>query len=149
MGKSELDKEKRAGRSKNEKKPLKTGGKSNQEAGGDVGMGAAVEKTEQGEKKASKKGEKKAPNQGAKKALRKAVKRAVRERSKQIADSLVDHTVEGDIRSAEMVITLMEDKKKEGEDDKPWTGPSVAEMLASEPEWDEEMEAKEKARTRE
>jgi len=80
---------------------------------------------------------------GAKKALRKAVKAEVKRQSKEFAEKLVAKTSAGDIRGAEIVLSLM-DKAKAEEDakkkKKKRDGPSWAELLASEPEWDESME---------
>ncbi|MGA9062252.1 MAG: hypothetical protein WB341_11365, partial [Terracidiphilus sp.] len=108
---------------------------------------AAAKKPGKGKKKATKKGDKE-EYKGAKKALRHAVKKVVKENCGPIAESLVTQTVGGDMRSAEMVLSLME-KKKDGEDDEGWDGPSLVEKLAAEPSWDEVQEAKRKASEKE
>ena len=76
---------------------------------------------------------------GAKKALRKAIKDEMnREGAKKIAEALVKRTVEGDMHSSEMLMTLVEGKKDEdktAKKKKKRSGPSLAELLASEPEW--------------
>jgi hypothetical protein len=80
---------------------------------------------------------------GARKKLRHAVKAVVKVNSASIAEKLVSKAQEGDIRGTEMMLSLIE-KKKQGKDAekkrKKRTGPSWAELLASEPEWDESME---------
>lgn len=81
-------------------------------------------------------------SKGAKKALRKAVKAEVKKKSKEFAKRLVAKASSGDIRGAEIVLSLM-DKAKAEEDaktKKKREGPSWAELLASEPEWDESTE---------
>jgi hypothetical protein len=78
---------------------------------------------------------------GARKKLRHAVKAVVKNKSGAIAETLVGKAENGDIRGTEMVLSLIE-KKKQGKDakKKKRSGPSWAELLASEPEWDESME---------
>jgi hypothetical protein len=79
---------------------------------------------------------------GAKKALRKAVKAEVKKQSEDIARKLVSKASSGDMHGTEMVLSVMkiakaeEDAKKKKKRD----GPSWAELLVSEPEWDESME---------
>lgn len=74
---------------------------------------------------------------GAKKALRHEVKKAVKAKSKQIAQSLVDRAGTGDVRSATLVISLMEHKKKDAGQQTAGDGLNLAQMLASEPQWKE------------
>jgi len=119
--------------------PRRNGGENNTKVSGWGGENAAEIKPEQGEKEEL--------HQGPKKRLRKAVKQAVNKHGDEIADSLVDRTMDGDMRCAAVMMSLME-KKKASENDKPWDGPSVAEMLASEPEWDEEMENEKRQETK-
>ena len=76
---------------------------------------------------------------GAKKALRLEVRVKVKENCKEFAKQLVDHASNGDMRSAAMAISLMDKKKKNGEDHD-WDGPSIAELLAAEPPWEEDKE---------
>ena len=81
-------------------------------------------------------------HKGARKVLRHAVKAAVKEKSAEIAKTLVSKVEQGDMRGTEMVLSLI-DKKKQGKDEKKKkkrSGPSWAELLVSEPEWDESME---------
>ena len=79
---------------------------------------------------------------GAKKALRKAVKAEVKKKSKDFAEKLVAKATSGDIRGAEIVLSLMDNAKAEedAKKKKKRDGPSWAELLVSEPEWDESME---------
>ncbi|MFZ0339206.1 MAG: hypothetical protein WAL45_14320 [Terracidiphilus sp.] len=78
---------------------------------------------------------------GARKKLRDAVKAVVKNKSVAIAETLVRKVEKGDMRGTEVVLSLIE-KKKQGKDaqKKVRSGPSWAELLASEPEWDESME---------
>jgi hypothetical protein len=79
---------------------------------------------------------------GARKKLRHAVKAVVKVKSSEIARKLVSKVEAGDMRGTEMVLSLI-DKKKQGTDGKKKkkrSGPRWAELLASEPEWDESME---------
>lgn len=106
---------------------------------------AAGKRPRDGKRKTKEKEEKKERNKfgkGARKALRHAVKKKVKERSDTIAAKLVEKTEGGDMRSADMVLALMEKKKKGGEDDFDYDGPSLAEQLAAEPSWDEMQEEK-------
>jgi hypothetical protein len=81
-------------------------------------------------------------HKGARKVLRHAVKAAVKVKSEAIAQKLVNKAEEGDLHGTEMVLSLMEKKKqdKDAKKKKKRSGPSWAELLASEPEWDESME---------
>ena len=81
-------------------------------------------------------------HKGARKVLRQAVKAVVKEKSAAIAQKLVSKVQEGDMRGTEMVLSLIEKKKqdKDAKKKKKRSGPSWAELLASEPEWDESME---------
>ncbi|MGA3132545.1 MAG: hypothetical protein ABSD59_17210 [Terracidiphilus sp.] len=81
-------------------------------------------------------------HKGARKVLRQAVKAAVKVKSAAIAEKLVSKVEQGDMRGTEMVLSLIE-KKKQGKVEKKKkkrSGPSWAELLASEPEWDESTE---------
>jgi hypothetical protein len=79
---------------------------------------------------------------GARKKLRHAVKAVVKVKSQEIARKLVSKVEAGDMRGTEMVLSLMDKKKQDtdGKKKKKRSGPSWAELLASEPEWDESME---------
>ena len=78
-------------------------------------------------------------HKGAKKALRRAVKVEVKNNSTSIAKALVNKTTCGDMRSAKMLMNLM-DKPGKDDDDEGYEGMSTAEMLASEPPWDEDKD---------
>jgi hypothetical protein len=119
-------------------------------------LAAEQKKKEAAAKKAAKSGKEKEPPEdeqaaasapvniedykGARKVLRHAVKAVVKVKSESIAKKLVDKVEQGDMRGTEMVLKLIE-KKKPGKDakKKKKDGPSWAELLASEPEWDESM----------
>ena len=79
---------------------------------------------------------------GARKKLRHAVKAVVKVKSGLIAEKLVSKAEAGDMRGTEMMLSLIEKKKpgKDAKKKKKRDGPSWAELLASEPEWDESME---------
>ena len=83
---------------------------------------------------------------GARKKLRHAVKAVVKVKSGLIAEKLVSKAEAGDMRGTEMMLSLIEKKKpgKDAKKKKKREGPSWAELLASEPEWDESMEDGEK-----
>lgn len=74
---------------------------------------------------------------GAKKALRRALKAEMNKKSPEIARTLVKRTIDGDMRSTEMLMSLVVPKKDEDRKakKKKRSGPSLAELLASEPEW--------------
>jgi hypothetical protein len=79
---------------------------------------------------------------GARKKLRHAVKAVVKAKSEAIAKKLVTKAQEGDMHGTEMMLSLIEKKKqdKDTKKKKKRSGPNWAELLASEPEWDESME---------
>jgi hypothetical protein len=78
---------------------------------------------------------------GATKALRHALKAKVKAESVKIAATLVEKVTQGDMNGTKIVLTLMEkDKEENAKKKKKRSGPSWAELLASEPEWDESME---------
>jgi hypothetical protein len=147
MGKSDLEKKKSEKKNKVVKMPRRDGGKDAVERAN--GKRKAGEKKPKSRKKPTKKIEKE-EHKGARKALRHAVQREVKENCGKIAERLVNDTQNGDIRSTEMVLSLMEKKKKDGdEDDDGQDGPSLAEQLAAGPSWDEVQEARRKAREKE
>jgi hypothetical protein len=76
---------------------------------------------------------------GARKKLRHAVKAVVKANSKTLAEKIVGKAQDGDARGTQMMLSLIEKKKaaKEGKKKKR-DGPSWAELLVSEPEWDDE-----------
>jgi len=78
---------------------------------------------------------------GAKKALRHALKAKVKAQREQIAETLVEKMKKGDMKGTEIVLTLMEKPKEENaKKKKKRDGPSWAELLVSEPEYDPSME---------
>jgi hypothetical protein len=79
---------------------------------------------------------------GARKKLRHAVKAVVKANSGRIAEQLVTKAQQGDMRGTEMMLSLIDKKKQstDGKKKKKRSGPNWAELLASEPEWDESME---------
>ena len=70
------------------------------------------------------------------------MKAEVKVKSALIAEKLVSKAEAGDMRGTEMMLSLIEKKKpgKDAKKKKKRDGPSWAELLASEPEWDESME---------
>jgi len=87
----------------------------------------------------------------AKKALRRAAKEVVKKDCDKLADKLMEKANEGDLHSAELLLTLTEKKKKKkgGEGDDGLDGPSLAEQLMEGPTWEEVLEARRKAREEE
>lgn len=140
MEKTSLEMESNGRKSRSVKTSRKDSGETTK-ARGKSKKNAAPKKQGKAEKKATKKIEKK-KRKGAKKALRHAVQREVKEKCGKIAESLVNQTGLGDVRSAAMVMDLMEKKKKkDGDGEAEPDGPSLAEQLAG-PSWDELQEAK-------
>jgi hypothetical protein len=140
MGKSKLTRKKQEAKSMVVTIPRRGGGK-NAEAGGDGDEKAAAETPDKSKKKATEEDEKE-ESKGAKKALRHAVKKVVKENSGPIADALVKETENGDMRSAAMVLSLIEKKKKKDGEDDDWDGPSLSEILVPDQLWREKAEAK-------
>jgi hypothetical protein len=102
--------------------------------------GGDAERAEAG-KKAAEGAAKKPVKLGAKKALRRALKDELNgDGAKRIAEALVEQTVKGDVRSANILMNLVVKKKDEGGKGKKKkrSGPTLGELLASEPDWDEE-----------
>jgi hypothetical protein len=150
MGRSNLDKDKRT--QKKKEKAEKNGKTATGEASETGGDGAEVEMKTPGtavaadeaaknksNKAQGKKGEKKegTGKKKARKALKKAVKRQVAEKSESIAKTLVNGFVDGNMRSAAIVMDLVEEKKKDGEKKKR-DGLTAAELLGSEEQWESE-----------
>ncbi len=140
MEKSSREKETNRKKSRAVKRPQKNSGEA-AKARGTSKKSAVAKKPGKAAKKATKKIDKK-KRKGARKALRHAVQREVKENCGEIAHTLVDKTQKGDMRSAVMVLDLMEKKKKkDGEGDAQPEGPSLAEQLAG-PSWNDLQEAK-------
>ncbi|MGO9326112.1 MAG: hypothetical protein ACLP07_16275 [Terracidiphilus sp.] len=90
-------------------------------------------KPEKSKKTAAKK-LKKEEYKGSKKDLRRWAKKVVKDNCDVFAVKLMDKAKEGDLQSAEMLLTLTEKKKKKGgEDDDGLDGPSLAEQLMAGP----------------
>ena len=122
------------------KTPRKNSG-GNAKARGKSQKKPAAKKPGKAANKATKKIEKK-KRKGARKALRHAVQREVKEKCGKFAQTLVTKAQDGDMRSAAMVMDLMEKKKKkDGDGEAEPDGPSLAEQLAG-PSWDELQEAR-------
>lgn len=68
--------------------------------------------------------------------LKWAADRQVGRNSKKIADLLTVRAVTGDLPSIRVLVGLAERKKPRPEPVKKWVGPSLAERLAAEPEWE-------------
>ena len=127
---SKLDIEKRAKRKHTRKAEKESRGAQQGEASEDIDAKPA----KPGPKKDANKARK-----GAGNSLRKAVKKFVKEHNVKIAESLTARTEAGDMRGAAVMISLME-RKKAAENGRKWRGPSVAELLATGPEWNENMD---------
>jgi hypothetical protein len=139
MEKRSLGMETKGKKSRAVKSPQKNSGEVTE--AGEKNEKAATKKHEKAEKNATKKAAKK-KRKGAKKALRHAVQREVKEKCDSIAEKLVNQTREGNMSSAEMVMDLMEKKKKkDGEGGTEPDGPSLAEQLAG-PSWADLQEAR-------
>ena len=140
MTRSKADAIKREQQKKEAKTPGKSGGVANngtaegtakKAAEGDAGT-----RTSDASCKDAK-GAEEEDHKGAKKALRRAVKVEVKKRRAEIATSLVNKTTSGDMRGATILLNLI-DKSGKHDEDEGYEGMSTAEMLASEPEWDED-----------
>jgi hypothetical protein len=129
MGKSNLGQKRHETKDKVVTMPRKDGGED-------------AEAAANGDEKAATEKDEKAKRKGAKKALRHAVKEAVKENREEIADSLVTQAAKGDVRCTAMVLSLMEKKKKDGEDDDDWDGPGLADILVPGQLWREKAAAK-------
>lgn len=126
MGRSKLDKQYVSEQKQAEaatKKPEKAGKKKNAKAEEEPAQ--TVEMPENLE-----------DYKGARKQLRQAVKAVVKANTAKIAEKIVEKAKDGDMRD---MLSLIEKKKagKAGKKKKR-DGPSWAELLASEPEWDGE-----------
>jgi predicted lipid-binding transport protein (Tim44 family) len=155
MGKSKKDTERAAKKSKVVTMPRRDGGEDAEETGKGKKKVAAGKPKSGGAKetKANKKTaeEKLAKDdyKGAKKALRRAVKEAVKKDCGKLADKLMEKAGDGDLHSAEMLLELMEKKKKKGGEGDDMDGPSLAEQLMAGPTWEEVLEARRQAKEEE
>ena len=94
--------------------------------------------SERGGESASEQGSKKGRGNGLER-LKRAVNRRLKRESEALADLLLDKAKEGKIESVRLMVNLAERKKKvkpEEKKKKRREGPSWAELLASEPEWE-------------
>lgn len=138
MGKGGQVKVKHKERRRNETGQVKGGGRQEGELSDEGVQGTKEAKSEKDEKRAARKKKEKATPQGAKKVLHGAVNGEVKKQGKMIATSLVQSTIDGDARTATMMLSLMEERN-ESKDEKRH-GLSVADLLEAEPEWDESMD---------
>ena len=72
--------------------------------------------------------------------LRDSINAMVSKQSDRIAQALIDKTVKGNMTGARILVELSGADKAPPEKKKKRSGPSWAELLASEPEWDPSME---------
>lgn len=77
------------------------------------------------------------PPQDGVEQLRKAADRKVGQNSEELADLLLDQALGGKLECAKVLVGLAE-KKKRKEPEKKRDRRSLAELLASEPEWEED-----------
>jgi len=126
MGRSNKNKKEREAGKANKAK-ANNGDQELAEASGENGNGAAKDPAKLGAKKALRRALKDKLNQGG---------------AKKIAEALVDQTAKGEKLGAGILMTLVMNKKDEGgtakKKKKKRSGPSLADLLASEPEWVEE-----------
>lgn len=121
MGKNKLEKRKDAKSGKVVMMPQKHGGKD-------------VEESEEGKKKTS-----------ADKALRSAAEELVIKDCGALALKLMEKAKDGDVESTEMLVTLIEKRKKNGGEGDGGDEPCLAEQLMAGPTWEEVLEARRKA----
>ena len=111
--------------------------------------GSAKETKPKESRKAAAKKLKKERSKGSKKDLRHWAKKVVKDNCDAIAAELAEKAKKGDIPSTEMLLELMEKKKKKGREDDDLDGPSLAEQLMEGPTWEEVLEAKRLAKEEE
>jgi len=109
--------------------------------------GKELEEEEKGGKQAAKKKHDKKEGKGGTKALRREVNKVVKGRKEKLAETLVEEAARGDLHCAAMVLSLMEEKKKDGEDDD-WDGPGLADLLVP-GQWQQKLTAKKAAKEEE
>jgi hypothetical protein len=81
--------------------------------------------------------------------LKKAADRVLGRNSAKLANLLLDKAVEGKLEGARLLVKLAESKKPPVKPKRTWDGKTLAEMLASEPEWVEPEEELEEPGTNE
>ena len=69
--------------------------------------------------------------------LKKAADKVLGRNSAKLANLLLDKAVEGKLEGARLLVKLAEGKKPPVRPKRTWDGKTFAEMLASEPEWEE------------
>jgi len=72
------------------------------------------------------------------KVLRKAVKKELKQKTGKIAESLVNKVIDGNVRSTEVIFSLIEENKGDDEAEKRHGGLTAADLLGSEEEWESE-----------
>ena len=82
----------------------------------------------------------KTPRKDGAERLRQAADKRVGRNSDKLADLLTEKALAGDLASAKVLVGLAERKKASLEPKKRRRGPSLAERLAAEPEWQGEEE---------
>lgn len=80
---------------------------------------------------------KKEANQDGAEQLRQEADKQVGLNSEKLADLLAQKALEGDLASTKMLLGLAENKKPRAKPGKKRRGPSLAEQLTAEPEWQE------------
>jgi hypothetical protein len=95
--------------------------------------------TARGRKRSPANGHKTPAGRGAAR-LRDSINAMVSKQSDRIAQALIDKTVKGNMTGARILVELSGADKVPPEKKKKRSGPSWAELLASEPEWDPSME---------
>jgi hypothetical protein len=145
LGRKEKKPEKKCGR-KNERSTKKKAEEAPadgiaREVSADTDSGTGPEeKGETGKGDSDTAGETEERKERAKKALRKALEDAIRRRREEIAESLVNKVIDGDERSTEMMLSLIEKKKKDGATSSRHGGLTAADLLGSEDEWESETD---------
>jgi hypothetical protein len=79
----------------------------------------------------------KAEHQDGVEKLKKAADKVLGRNSTKLANLLLDKAVEGKLEGARLLVKLAEGKKPPVKPKRTWDGKTYAEMLASEPEWEE------------
>lgn len=158
MGKSKRDTEKAAKKSKVVTMPRRDGGEDAEEtkkggrkaAGRRPKSGATKEAKAKTSEKAAAKKLKKEEYKGSKKELRHWAQKVVKDNCDAITGELAAKAKKGDLHSTEILLNLMEKKKKKGgEGDDGLDEPILAEHLMEAPTWEEVLEARRQAKEEE
>jgi len=156
MGRSKRD-QKRLREKKAGVKSVENGRKKNATAGNDGGAeeseteeggksGVAEETVEPTKKETTKKGGAKNDLENedgekkpkARKVLRRAVEAEVIDQSSEIARALVKGVTDGNIRTTELVISMIDKKEKDGDGSERHGGVTAADLLGSDDVWESE-----------